>query len=104
MREPRLATDFHGFEHSSPQENLIVRDFDPRLALDGGEDGLRFYRQIAVEAAERLKPGGRVMLEFGDGQAALVERVFVETGWLIEAIEKDLTGRLRILIARRQEA
>ena len=81
-----------------------VRDFDPRLALDGGEDGLRFYRQIAVEAAERLKPGGRVMLEFGDGQAALVERIFVETGWLIEAIEKDLTGRLRILIARRQEA
>ena len=46
-----------------------VRDFDPRGALDGGADGLDFYRRLAAEAAAFLKPGGRVMLEFGDGQA-----------------------------------
>jgi methylase of polypeptide subunit release factors len=46
-----------------------VRDFDPRAALDGGADGLDFYRLLAAEAKPFLKPGGKIMLEFGDGQA-----------------------------------
>ncbi len=46
-----------------------VRDFDPRSALDGGVDGMDFYRLMASQAAMFLKPGGKVMLEFGDGQA-----------------------------------
>src|SRR6185295_18826821 len=46
-----------------------VRDHDPRAALDGGIDGLAFYRRLAAEARSFLKPTGRLMLEFGDGQA-----------------------------------
>ncbi len=42
-----------------------VRDFDPRLALDGGADGLEFYRLIASQAAAFLKPAGKIMVEFG---------------------------------------
>ncbi|HEY1490582.1 MAG TPA: peptide chain release factor N(5)-glutamine methyltransferase, partial [Verrucomicrobiae bacterium] len=42
-----------------------VRDFDPRVALDGGADGLEFYRLIASQAGAFLKPGGKVMVEFG---------------------------------------
>ena len=53
-----------------------VRDFDPRLALDGGADGLDFYRRLATGAAEFLRPGGKLMLEFGDGQAEAIGKIF----------------------------
>lgn len=46
-----------------------VRDFEPRAALDGGDDGLDFYRKIAAQAAGRLKEKGALMLECGEGQA-----------------------------------
>ena len=50
-----------------------VSDFDPRGALDGGADGLDFYRRLATEAKPFLKPDGKIMLEFGDGQAEASE-------------------------------
>ena len=53
-----------------------VRDFDPRAALDGGADGLDFYRKLAAEAKPFLKPDGKIMLEFGDGQAEAVKNIF----------------------------
>ncbi len=53
-----------------------VRDFDPSLALDGGADGLEFYRLIASQAGAFLKPGGRVMVEFGDGHAEAIRKIF----------------------------
>ena len=49
-----------------------VRDFEPRLALDGGEDGLDFYRTIAAQAPEYLREGGMLLLEVGEGQAQQV--------------------------------
>jgi release factor glutamine methyltransferase len=76
-----------------------VRDHDPREALDGGPDGLAFYRRIADEAAPFLKPGGKIMLEFGDGQAQSVRQVFESQKWIVEAIIEDYTQRPRILIA-----
>lgn len=78
-----------------------VRDFDPGLALDGGADGLVFYRLFAAQAAEWLRPGGKFMLEFGDGQAADIQRIFVAAGWVVESVRKDYTQRERFLIARR---
>ena len=78
-----------------------VRDHDPRSALDGGPDGLKFFRLLATEAAARMTPGGCAMLEFGDGQGEAVSDIFSQQGWRIEAIEKDYSGRARILIARR---
>jgi release factor glutamine methyltransferase len=78
-----------------------VRDFDPSGALDGGTDGLDFYRRLATEAAAFLKPDGKIMLEFGDGQAAAVKNLFAAQMWIVEAVREDYSQRQRILIARR---
>lgn len=78
-----------------------VRDFDPRLALDGGGDGLDFYRRIAKEAPCFLKPCGKVMVEFGDGQAEELKKIFSDENWIVEEIVADYSSRARILIARR---
>ena len=77
-----------------------VRDHDPRQALDGGPDGLDFYRRLAAEAGPRLKPGGRLMLEHGDGQGDAVAKLLTQHGWTVESLLKDYSGRGRILIAR----
>jgi len=76
-----------------------VRDHDPRQALDGGADGLEFYRRLAVEAAKRLRPAGRMMLEFGDGQAERIRETLVQHKWIVESIEADYSDRPRILTA-----
>jgi release factor glutamine methyltransferase len=78
-----------------------VRDYDPRAALDGGADGLDFYRRLAAEAGPFLKPGGRLMLEMGDGQSASIREMFEREKWIVEAIREDYNQRPRILIARR---
>ncbi|MBL9175366.1 MAG: peptide chain release factor N(5)-glutamine methyltransferase [Verrucomicrobiales bacterium] len=77
-----------------------VRDYDPRIALDGGSDGLAFYRRLALEAADWLRPGGKLMAEFGDGQASALKELFEGAGWMTEVVEKDLSGRDRVLIVR----
>ncbi|HLX68606.1 MAG TPA: HemK/PrmC family methyltransferase, partial [Verrucomicrobiae bacterium] len=77
-----------------------VRDFDPRGALDGGSDGLDFYRRFAAEARPFLKPGGKIILEFGDGQADAIRNIFEAQKWIVEAIHADYTQRQRIFIAR----
>jgi release factor glutamine methyltransferase len=77
-----------------------VRDFDPRRALDGGADGLDFYRRLAAEAKRFLKPAGKIMLEFGDGQAADIQKIFEGEKWIVEAVKEDYSQRARILIAR----
>jgi release factor glutamine methyltransferase len=76
-----------------------VRDHDPRLALDGGADGLDFYARLAAEARTRLNPGGKIMLEFGDGQEHAVQKHFEMQKWVVEALKADYSGRPRILIA-----
>ena len=78
-----------------------VRDFDPRAALDGGADGLDFYRRLASEAATRLKPAGKIMVEFGDGQAEVIKKIFESEKWVVETVQEDYSHRARILTARR---
>ena len=78
-----------------------VRDYDPRGALDGGPDGLDFQRLLAARAATFLQPGGRIMVEFGDGQAAAVRSIFEAQKWIVEAVKEDYNQRPRHLIARR---
>jgi release factor glutamine methyltransferase len=77
-----------------------VRDYDPRGALDGGADGLDYYRQFAREARKFLKAGGKIMLEFGDGQGDSIRKIFEEQKWIVEGIREDYTQRQRILIAK----
>jgi release factor glutamine methyltransferase len=78
-----------------------VRNFDPRDALDGGVDGLDFYRKLAAEAKPFLKPDGKIMLEFGDGQADAIRTIFEAEKWIVEAVKEDYSQRARILVARR---
>lgn len=82
-----------------PSLQAEVRDHDPRAALDGGPDGLDFYRLLSSQAAPFLAPGGKLMCEFGDGQEASLARLFQDQNWNVEAIEKDFSGRPRFLIA-----
>lgn len=77
-----------------------VKDFDPRAALDGGADGLDFYRRLAAEAKPFLKPDGKIMVEFGDGQAEDIKTIFETVKWIVEAIQEDYSQRARILTAR----
>lgn len=77
-----------------------VRDFDPKLALDGGVDGLDFYRRMAREAPRFLKPHGKLMLEFGDGQAGALKNIFSSEKWIVDEIIADYSARPRILMAR----
>jgi release factor glutamine methyltransferase len=77
-----------------------VKDFDPRTALDGGADGLDFYRRLAQEAGAFLKPGGKIMVEFGDGQADAIRNIFETEKWIVEAVKEDYSQRARILIAK----
>jgi release factor glutamine methyltransferase len=76
-----------------------VKDFDPRNALDGGTDGLNFYRMLATKAKSFLKPGGKIMLEFGDGQAPAIREIFENEKWIVEAVKDDYSQRARILIS-----
>jgi release factor glutamine methyltransferase len=78
-----------------------VRDYDPRGALDGGADGLDYGRRLAAESARRLKAHGRLMLEFGDGQAEGLQEILEQHLWIVEAIEEDYSHRPRIVVARR---
>jgi release factor glutamine methyltransferase len=78
---------------------IEVRDHDPRQALDGGPDGLVFYRRIAAEGRPFLRPGGKIMLEIGDGQGETVRQIFESQKWIVEAMVEDYTQRPRILIA-----
>jgi release factor glutamine methyltransferase len=77
-----------------------VREFDPRAALDGGADGLDFIRQLAVEAGAFLAQGGRLMFEFGDGQADAARGIFTGQNWVVEAVREDYSQRPRFLVAR----
>jgi release factor glutamine methyltransferase len=77
-----------------------IRDHEPCSALDGGADGLEYYRRLATEAGAFLKPHGKAMLEFGDNQGEAIREIFERQKWVVEAIEPDYTQRARILIAR----
>jgi release factor glutamine methyltransferase len=75
---------------------------EPRLALDGGTDGLDFFRRMAAEAGPFLRPGSRLMLEFGDGQAEAIREMFGREKWIVEAFHEDYTHRPRIAVVKRQ--
>jgi release factor glutamine methyltransferase len=77
-----------------------VRDWDPRAALDGGPDGLDFYRRIFTEAAPLLKNGADVILEVGDGQAEEVLTLGQCAGYDPAGTHSDLAGTPRAVLLR----
>lgn len=74
-----------------------VRDFEPRMALDGRADGLYFYRRLAKEAPDWLKPGGRLYVEIGYNQGTAVQRLFGEAGFAEVELRRDLAGNDRVV-------
>lgn len=89
---PYIATD--AIAELSPE----VRVFDPKAALDGGFDGLDAYRAIAAQAARRLNPGGKMLLEIGFNQGEAVSRMFLRAGFGRVEVLKDLGGLDRVVL------
>lgn len=74
-----------------------VSEYEPKMALDGGEDGLVFYRRIAKEAKAVLLPGARLYLEIGYDQGESVKDIFQKEGYEAVEVFSDLSGNPRVL-------
>ncbi len=77
-----------------------VSDYEPHLALFGGEDGLDFYRAIAANYCAALKPGGYLCFEFGQGQGDDVARILEEHGYTILERTRDFNDIERAVLAQ----
>ncbi len=75
-----------------------VRDFEPRLALDGGHDGLFFYRKITSHSKAYLKKDGLLICEIGYNQGSLVKNMFKSSGYRDINVLKDLSGNDRVVL------
>jgi release factor glutamine methyltransferase len=75
-----------------------IRDHEPRLALDGGPDGLRVYRALLLDAVMVLKAGGGVFFEIGDDQGPALRTLLEEHGFSEVAIHRDYAGRDRFAV------
>lgn len=79
-----------------------VRLYDPRIALDGAEDGLLFYRRIIEESKSYLKNGGRLLFEIGCDQGRDVAELLENAGYTEVSVKKDLAGLDRVVAGRLQ--
>jgi release factor glutamine methyltransferase len=86
-------------EFSTLQES--VRNWEPKMALVGGEDGLDFYRRLSREAPARLHSGARLFLEIGASQGEAVLALFSEAPWREARLAKDLAGHPRFIFLER---
>ncbi|MHB0911888.1 MAG: peptide chain release factor N(5)-glutamine methyltransferase [Armatimonadota bacterium] len=78
-----------------------VSRYEPREALDGGPDGLDFYRRLAAETPERLRPGGHLAVEVGVREAGPAEEIFAEHGFTDIRTVRDLSGIERVVLGCR---
>lgn len=77
-----------------------VRDHEPLLALNGGPDGLMWYREFAANAPLLLRCGGHLYCEIGYDQGETAQNIFLRAGWTDIRVIPDLAGRNRIIVAR----
>ena len=84
---------------SAVVDELEVRDYEPRIALDGTVDGLRFYRILAAESVHYLKPGGRIYLEIGYDQGERVPALLAAAGFRDITVIRDFGGNDRVVAA-----
>lgn len=76
-----------------------VKDYEPKLALDGTQDGLYFYREITAQAGEYLLDGGILMFEIGYDQGMEVSRMCCDNGYTDVKVIKDFAGLDRVVTA-----
>ncbi|MGI6667402.1 MAG: peptide chain release factor N(5)-glutamine methyltransferase [Bacillota bacterium] len=82
--------------------STTVRDYEPRLALDGGESGLQVIRRVVKEAPPALKPGGFLVMEIDHGQGEACLEMMRETGcWSETRVLRDYAGRQRVVVGRK---
>lgn len=79
--------------------DVRIREHEPRLALDGGADGLNCYRDLLFDAVMVVKSGGSVFFEIGDDQGAAVSAMLEEFGFLDVRVHQDLAGKDRFVTA-----
>ena len=79
-----------------------VKDYEPHLALYGGQDGLDFYRAITRNYTPVLKPGGYICFEFGMGQQDAVSALLDAHGYEVLTTRKDLRNVIRAVLARKK--
>ena len=92
---PYIPTqDINGLEKS-------VKDYEPKLALDGGADGLDYYKIIAVDGINHLNAGGKLFLEVGIGQVNAVKELLEQAGFINVEIRKDISGVERMIKAEK---
>ena len=77
-----------------------VREYDPYIALDGGEDGLDFYRRIIGGAQDYIKRGGQILMDIGSGQAKAVGELLREAGFKEIDVCRDFAGLDRVVSGR----
>ncbi len=78
-----------------------VRDHEPHIALDGGEDGLDFYRRLTEGAGDKLLPGGMLFFEIGYDQGEAVSSIMRDHGYKDVTTVKDLAGNDRVVHGRK---
>ena len=78
-----------------------VRDHEPRLALDGGEDGLNFYRKIICQTSKHLQKGGWLLFEIGFDQGLEVADMMTRNGFVAVEVKQDLAGLDRVVLGKR---
>lgn len=76
-----------------------VKDYEPMMALDGGPDGLVFYRRLALEMKTKLTPNGLVFLEIGHDQGLAVKDILEQEGFTNVVIHQDLANKDRVISA-----
>ena len=75
-----------------------IKDWEDRLALWGGEDGLKFYRYFAKELKKWLVPKGWLVLEQGASQQKEINAIFKKQGWIFHSNHQDFSGRDRVCV------
>ena len=80
-----------------------VKDYEPRMALDGEPDGLKFYRILEGEGKKYLKNGGEIYMEIGWNQAKDVTKIFEIMGFKGLRTVRDMTGNDRVVCARKEK-
>ena len=82
-----------------------IREWEPNTALDGGADGLLYYRRIIAGAGDYLKAGGSILLELGDAMGEAVARLFADSGGFEPAqVYRDYAGKERVIAAAKISA